>query len=438
MPQNQAQSSQGQPVADQPPAYKIFVDGTEIGVEVYAAILAVAVDYSLDVSDMFMITLSDNDLSFINNLPFKFGSEIRIDMGHLDQLATMLVGEVTALEPEFPENGPVHLVVRGYDRMFRLWQKKRSRSFMKMKDSDIASQIASDNGLKAQVDATSEVHQYVYQNNQSDMAFLFERARRINYEVYIDNKNLYFRKPQSTGAKVLTFKRGENLKNFAARLTGSGQVSQVIVRGWDPRSKKEIIGKAKSGDEHTTLGGKESATKLSETAFGQTETVVVDRPIHSQAEADALARARFNELSMSFISAEGGCLGTPELRAGKVVEILGVGDMFEGLYYVSRARHYLKGPGYLTHFDLQRNSAGKPAQPAQTAPAQTQPQLTWIEVEVYDAENNLLPDADYTLTLPDGSQRTGKTDQNAVLRADNIPRGQCKIKIGDYEIELKV
>jgi len=106
------------------------------------------------------------------------------------------------------------------------------------------------------------------------------------------------------------------------------------------------------------MAGSNSGGQSATGAFGSVKTVVVDHPISDQREADALARARFNELSLSYITGDGVCIGNPDIRAGEVDELKGFGRRFSGLYYVVSSNHVCgRGAGgYQTEFSVRRNT----------------------------------------------------------------------------------
>ena len=85
---------------------------------------------------------------------------------------------------------------------------------------------------------------------------------------------------------------------------------------------------------------------------------VVHVPVASQAEADQIAKARFNDMAIELISGEGEAVGNPAIRAGTTLKFEGLGERFSGLYYVRKAEHRL-GPkiGYVTKFNVSRNAA---------------------------------------------------------------------------------
>src|SRR5688500_10949726 len=113
--------------------------------------------------------------------PIDLGQKFELDMGYADspqkrtnEEGPMLIGEITAFEPQFPAAGSPTLVVRGLDLLHRMRNKPRAGSWVKKTDPEIASEIADRNGLKAKVDTTSPKHPVVPQDNKDDLSFLVE------------------------------------------------------------------------------------------------------------------------------------------------------------------------------------------------------------------------------------------------------------------------
>ena len=190
-------------------------------------------------------------------------------MGYRDNMKTLFKGEITGLEPEFPNDQSPTLTVTGYDRRHRLMGKRKSRTFLNMKDSEIANQIAGDWSLTPKIEDTRVSLDYVLQNNQSDFEFLQERARRIGYEMVVTDTSLHFRPRKSDGSAVLTLSRDVELLDFSARLTTMGQVEEVNVQGWNAKDKKEVVAKSRIGDERQ-MGGSASGPAATRRAFSGT------------------------------------------------------------------------------------------------------------------------------------------------------------------------
>ena len=210
----------------------IKVSGSEVSADVMDHLISVEVDQHSHLPHMFTIHLYDPELDFLGSGPFDLTKEVEIIGEAVDgSTFQMIKGEITALEPEFASGAVAELVIRGYDKAHRLFRETKSKSFLNIKDSDLASQMAGGAGLSAQVDATSTVYDHLYQDNQTDLAFLMQRAWRIGYECFVQEGKLYFRKPPSSGSGP-TLKWGENLIAFSPRVTLAEQVDEVLVKGF--------------------------------------------------------------------------------------------------------------------------------------------------------------------------------------------------------------
>jgi len=344
------------------PELRLRINGNELSNEAKADLIAVSVTEDVDAVSMCSFVLLSWDgkemkVKWIDESLFAEGNPVEIQVGYRDQLQTLFKGEITGLEPDFDTAEPPTLTVRGYDRRHRLMRLRRTRSFLNMKDSDIASQIASGAGLTPDVQDSRVTLDYVLQHNQTDLEFLEERAHHIGYEVIVSDRSLQFR-PRSNGeSEVLTLRREVELLEFHPRLTTIGQVQEMQVRGWNPQQKQAWVARSATGDEGPLMRGSNSGPAVAGRAFGNTGSTLVDSPVQSQAEADQLAKGRFGEMALHYIVGHGICIGQPALRAGKVVKIEGLGRRFSGLYYVTLTEHaYKPTTGYRTAFTVRRNA----------------------------------------------------------------------------------
>ena len=272
-------------------------------------------------------------------------------------MKSLFKGEITALEPAFHKDAPPTFTVRGHDKRHRLLRQRRTRTFTNMKDSEIADKVASEAGLGSEVETTKVKNQYVIQRNQTDLDFLLERAQRIGFEVVVDDKTLRFRSRAIDRKEIITLRRDVELLEFLPRLSTIGQVGEIVVRGWDPSKKKEIVGRSKSGQKNTTMGGKTSGPSTVQKSFGDDAGITVDAPVQTQEDADDFAQGLFSEMALGYVRAEGICVGEPKLRAGCNVQVEGIGRRFSGLYYVTSVSHkYSPRSGYRTEFAARRNA----------------------------------------------------------------------------------
>src|SRR6185436_5819044 len=243
----------------------------------------------------------------------------------------------------------------------------QAKKYVKMADWEIAQVIAGRHGLQPKVTQEGEKHELVVQKNQDDAQFLKERAKRIDFDFYVQTddqgtENLYFVKPadgrDASRTKVYVFEWGKSLKSFSPQLTVSRQVSQVTVRGWDSRTKEVFSYTAKPEDLAGGGGKGTSGPQAVQKSLGDKKEVVVDAPVLSQEEAKKLAISLLQERAYDFITGSGQVIGLPDLRPGQLVDLKGLGQRFSGTYYVLKVTHTLGSSGYLTQFEVRRTHDG--------------------------------------------------------------------------------
>jgi phage protein D/phage baseplate assembly protein gpV len=342
-------------------AIKVEVDGQPLDGAAETALLRVVVDDHLHLPDTFELTFQETaDMTVADAARLRVGSAVKVSTSAMgDATPSLLIsGEVTALEGVYREGKAPLLVARGYDHAHRLSRGRGSATFQNVKYSDVARTIASQVGLGAgTIDDSGRVHEHVGQTGQTDWEFLRGLAREVGFEVAVVEGKLEFRRPQeaaeappggdfsSTDPLQLVF--GQDLLEFRPRVTSSGQVSRVEVRGWDPATKQAIVGTAPAGTSAVQLA--DGPASLAG-RFGS-PVLVVESGYPSQAEADRAAQALAEQVGSAFAEATGIARGNPRLKAGAAVSVSHVAATFAGRYTITHTRHtYDQQDGYRTHF----------------------------------------------------------------------------------------
>jgi uncharacterized protein len=345
------------------PESRILVNGVELAPEMRVDVLDILIGQNTEGGDLFDMTVNALDaatlrLKWVDATEFSPGNRIDIQLGYRGNLITVFVGEITALKAQFENDRAAVLRVQGFDKLHRLRRGRKTRSFSSIKDSQIAERIAGELGLTADVHDSAIVHSYLIQNNVCDIDFLLQRARRIRYELLISDNKLTFRPTANHLSEVLALEYQRDLKWFHPRLSTAELSAQTSVRGWNPATKEAIIGVGRGGDETSRMGGQQTGPAVVQSSFGNSVDAVVEMPVVSQAEADQIAKALFNEMALALLSGDGEAVGDPQLRAGSTIRLDGLGRRFSGLYYLRRTEHRF-GPksGYVTRFSVSRNSS---------------------------------------------------------------------------------
>jgi phage protein D len=198
------------------------------------------------------------------------------------------------------------------------------------------------------------------QVNQSDLAFLRERARAVNAELWMEGATLHAKSRTSRSSGALQMTYGENLHEFSVLADLAGQCTGMVVSGWDVAGKQALSHEANDSVVGSELhGGVSGASVLSSTFGDRKEAVVHTVPLTSQ-EAQAEAEALFRMTARRFVVGRGVGDVDPRLRVGASVDLKELGPLFDGKYYLSEIKHLFDGlRGIRTQFTAERPGLGQ-------------------------------------------------------------------------------
>jgi phage protein D len=349
------------------PSFEVKLDGRPPGRDVVRDILSVSYKDSITDIDSFDITINNWDahtraFKYSDSNLFDPGKRIELAMGYRDARRTMLKGEITSLRPSFPAGGGSTLTISGLNILHRFRTQQESRTYAGMTDSQIAEQI----GQRLHVDVEvapapgEPVFDYLIQDNQYDIVFLLERARQAGYDIFVEERDegtrtvLAYRPSTTVHRPTYRLTYGRSLIEFSPELTTANQVGKVTVRGWDNARKEPINYTATRADLVTkgvgAAGGQDAIDKSVEAKA----EIIATRPVGSQAEAQSLALQILEGIAKEMVKANGSVPGLPDIRAGTVLEIDGLGQRFSGRYFVVASTHAIGDSGYTTQFECRR------------------------------------------------------------------------------------
>lgn len=300
-------------------------------------------------------------LYFDRNL-LDFGVRLTVQMGAGDGAGQVFEGRITALEGRFSGGRPPELLVMAEDRLQDLRMTRRTRSWEQASDADVISRVAQAHGLRADVDLSGPTHRVIAQVNQSDLALARERARAAGAELWIEGDTLKARARTARDAGTLTLTYGEGLHEFAVAADLAHQTTGFTVAGWDVAAKQAVHPEATASVVSAELGGGDSGSSILETSFGKRPQQVVHELPVNEDEARALADAHFARTARRFVLGHGVAEGDARLKVGAELELMQLGPLFEGTYWVTRVRHTFDAVhGYRTAFSVERPALGKAA-----------------------------------------------------------------------------
>jgi phage protein D len=264
------------------------------------------------------------------------------------------------MEGRFPHLRPPEILIKAEDRLQDLRMTRRTRTFENISDSDLFQQIASQQGLQADIDVSGPTYKVLAQVNQSDLAFLRERARAVDAEVWVDDTTLSVQSRAKRNANDMTLTYGQGLFEFSAMADLANQATGFSVTGWDVSAKQPLGYTATSSALAGEVNGDLSGSAALQQAIGQrTQQVVHALPYTSQ-EAQAQAEARYRRWARRFVTGSGIADGDGRIQVGTSLTLQGLGTLFNGKFYVTAVRHLFDPEnGYRTWFAVERPGIGQ-------------------------------------------------------------------------------
>jgi phage protein D len=272
---------------------------------------------------------------------------------------TLFDGKIMALEAQFHDRGARNINVLAEDRFQDLRMTRRTRTFEDTSDSDVFSRIANDHGLTPNVDVSGPTHKVLSQINQSDLAFMRERARSLDAEIWMDGSKLYVKSHASRDAGTRKMAYGHELYEFSVMADLAHQRTSVFVNGWDVAGKTGLQYEATDSVVGNELNGGASGASILQQAFGQRKEAVAHTVPLTAQEAQTEAESYFKLMARRFVVGRGVCDTSSKLRVGAYVELDAVGKLFNGKYYLTEVRHVFDyAHGIRTAFKAERPSIG--------------------------------------------------------------------------------
>jgi phage protein D/phage baseplate assembly protein gpV len=332
------------------PRFDVSISGITMAADITQRVLSVTYEGSLDTADMFKIVVSNPNNQFTDSALFSPGQDVELYMGYGNDLTPMMLGEITTIEPHFPENGPPTIAVSGYDKSYRMRHNQSiPRQFKYMTDSLIVAEIAAENLLIPIVDPSPWFHTNLTQTG-TDFAFIKDLASNNLFDAYVYWDKLYFQFPIQTQAYVLEW--GQSLRSFSPRLSTAAMSGLQIIRGYNEELATAIIGVATGA----LLNLNDIINRLGPSTIEMLASLgrrwIHSQKISSPIDALALGKALLQQLLDGLYEGTGSSIGIPALRAGSYIQVAGVGNLFSGAYRLRKVRHTIDESGYVTEFDI--------------------------------------------------------------------------------------
>src|ERR1043166_7218457 len=344
------------------PNVDVLIDGTEASDDHFQSYV---VDCDMYQPHMAAIVLANQGDVYSSKA---IGASIEIKVGN--NKTSIFKGELVGLEPVYKGGEKTVILLRAMNKLHRLLRKRKSRTFTDKTDQQILNQVVGDAGLTLEWKHEASIqYKHVYQHNQTDLEFLRTRAARMGCHVWCVDTTVYVKQPDLQSGEIATLNVDQEadaiLHRLAPRLNSAAVINKVTVKGWNPETKELITGDASV--QGSKLGSQTSVAGSG--TLGNEASFMVDHPIWSAEEAKALAKARLQDASLSYITGEAEVAGNPVFDLGKIVKVVANAmkpdDPFNGKYYIMGITHRhiaaksKEGGGYATILRFARAAQGQ-------------------------------------------------------------------------------
>ncbi len=341
--------------------FEIAVDGALLDPAVASELQRIEVDDSIALPDVVTLTFRDPEHVVVRKGRFKVGAGLTVKVGVQSARGPVPLAdvEVTALEMDYHHELGTVTVIRAIDRSHRLQRGRRVMAYKQVSRKDVARTVIARAGLSAgTIDLPSGVFPHLTQDGIDDWTFLTGLARECGRVVDVRGRVVSVCPPSPASdapesgdlGSVIPVQLviGEDVLRLAGSVSATGQVTSVQVRGWDPRTKRAVVGSKAAGASPTASSSQSPRQLAAAVAAGV--HVVTDTPYEVQAEVDAVAAAIADGIGATAMRVSGLVRGNPQLQAGTPISIGRVGDAFNGRYTLTTTRHLYDAEGYLVEF----------------------------------------------------------------------------------------
>jgi hypothetical protein len=301
---------------------------------------------------------------------FDIDNKVTMSMGYQPgTYADMFSGEITGVEAAFPASGAPSMTLVAHDFLHRLSEGSYARGFGPLPDFIIASILGLENLLVAMVEPTITaastaiaVVNFIFagtgtkQKGQSHLELLTEIANRYDSEFHVEGDVLYITRFMKEYSPRLTLTWGESLIDFSPKVTTVGQAFGVGFKFTLREIPLDFLVKVYYDFDREAVGVI-VLPGIAAPAAGDPVFTFIDRPIGSPADIANSALTIAHELRTRLnnrLTGSGTCVGNPDIQAGAVIQLEGLGPDFSGNYRVSSVTHTLESTGYLTHFEVRK------------------------------------------------------------------------------------
>jgi Rhs element Vgr protein len=316
----------------------VLIDGSEIPGIFH--LLSVSITQELNRIPSAVLHLMDGEAASStfeasNAELFVPGKKIAIQLGYRSQNDSVFKGIIIKHSIKIRKAASL-LVVECRNEAVKMTNGIKSRYYTDKLDSDIMEEILGLYGLQNEVTATIPDLKEVVQYEATDWDFLLCRAEANGHVVCVGDEKVIIAPPDTGSDAVLKVNYGSTILELDAEIDSRWQSKGIKANSWNP-TDQEVM-ETEASEPATTNNGNLSPSTLADVIGGEADTIRHGGKL-SQPELQAWADGRLLKERLAKVRGRVRFQGFAGVLPGKIIEVSGIGERFEGKLYVSGVRH---------------------------------------------------------------------------------------------------
>ena len=237
------------------PQFIVEIGGQDLPQDISSHIENFSYEESEKEMDQLRITITNADISYIDNELLQEGKEIRTRWGYVGNLSEIRTCTIKEINYSFNDDGLIRMEILAFDKRHRLTGRASRQCWKDKKLSEIVKDIADKHNFDAVIEIEDDIlYDFLSEGAKNDLVFLKELAEDAGCSVWVVNNELYF-KPNKIQEPVYKFRYREDkdgyLKYFrisSKAEKGKGTGRKTEAAGLDPFTKNTINEEVTQGE----------------------------------------------------------------------------------------------------------------------------------------------------------------------------------------------
>lgn len=391
------------PLSNEPdfmaPAFQLEVEGQTLDANVNEFIESVEYESADGMADVVHIRSTNPAFQISESKVFQPGNEIAVWMGYGSELEFIGRTIIRKNAPNFPQSGMPTIQISGFTKDIKMMDNEPARPKKKggkggrvFKDSTYSDAVynrAADYDFEFDIDNTNDTpSNFIQRPGQSDYEFVTGLANLTGYIFWVDGDEkgrwtLHFKNPMNLDSLqekqyefIYNRQDDSTLLSFQPEFLINGAYTEMEVSVKNAKTGKILTVNVKEENEKSpdlsAVGGATEDVSMDDLLYGDQQglttasdvklyfndysfSVNTSRRFKTQSELELWAKQWFRRMRENFILSRGQIIGVGNIRARQTHNLQGVGTLYSGKYYFTRAKHVCsRSNGYIIDFSARK------------------------------------------------------------------------------------